>query len=120
MASLDTPQKGQSAFKSRTEYDLDNLDDKKVVREFEAEIQPFMSRSIEVFGRVLSRFELYLHEKQLLRYTEKYPYGAVNANRLHEFHEANMKWQALQKLWDRRDFAEKQESEHIEQIAATA
>lgn len=94
--------------KTRTEYDLDNEDDRKIIKMFEAEIQPFLSQKKEYFGKVISKIEVYMCAKGLMKYSEKYPYGAVVGNRLHEFNDTTMKWSALQKLWDRREYAQKQ------------
>jgi len=107
----------ENVFKSRERYDLDDPEDRKVVREFEAEVQPYLDQKKEVLGTMLKGFELYLHEKRLLRYSENYPEGAVNASRLNEFREASMKIYTLRELWDRRDAAEKHETENIERIA---
>lgn len=93
---------------SRTEYDLDNDADRELIKIFERDIEPFLSKKVELFGRRLSKIEVYFKEKGLMRYSEKYPRGAVVGNKLVEFNEASMKWQALQKLWDRREYAQKQ------------
>lgn len=98
----------ESVPQSRTRYDLDNPEDRKAVREFEAEISQYIPRSIEVFGNTIKGIDVYLHEKGLLRYSRKYPYGAVNGSRLQEFRDVQMKIAALRELWDRRDVAKEE------------
>lgn len=92
---------------SRTGYDIDNDADRELIKMFERDITPFLSVKKECFGKVLSKIEVYMCEKGLMKYNEKYPYGCVVGNRISEFNEVSMKWQALQLLWDRREYAKK-------------
>jgi hypothetical protein len=92
---------------SRTSYEIDNDADKELIKMFEREITPYLSMKKEYAGKVLSKIEVYMVEKGLMKYNEKYPYGCGVGNRVPEFNEVQMKWQALQILWDRRDYAKK-------------
>lgn len=93
----------------RESFDLDNDNDRRIVRDFEKDSAQCFGRKKEVFGKALTGFDLYLEEQGLFRYSNKYPDGAVNHARLFEYRMAIMKITALRKLWDRRDEAEKEE-----------
>lgn len=118
MASYD--QKTTEAVRERTKFDLDNENDRRVIREFEAEVAQYLRQSKEIFGRTLSGFNLYLHEKGLFRYSNKYPNGAVNGDRLYDYRMTDLKIRALRELWDRRDAAQKAEQLNMDNLVATA
>jgi hypothetical protein len=104
------------ATQEREKFDLDNSNDLRIVKEFEQELKPYMAKSIEVFGKTLSGFELYLHENGMLRYSKKYPDGAVCFDKLQEYHFAKMKWEALGNLEWRRSEAERHEREELDKM----
>lgn len=103
--------KNKEKSEDRKELDLNLENDRRVVREFEKELEPYESRSLmvmcgTVYSRELRGFELFLHENGIFRYSDAYPLGAV-ANPT-EYTTANIKHSALCKLRDRREWAEKQ------------
>lgn len=93
------------------ELDLNIENDRRIVREFEKELEPYEARSLTVmrgtpYARELRGLELYLHENGIFRYSEAYPLGAV-AN-IKEMQIATQKNTTLCKLRDRREWASKQ------------
>lgn len=112
---FDKKQKKQGVVADRTCFRLEYADDRRRVREFEAELEEYENRSAVIpntFATTknpLSGFELYLHEKGLLVYTRKYPGGAIRD--VEGYRMAKMKFSALQKLRGRREYANAQEVE---------
>ena len=98
------------------ELDPDQRNDLRIIRDFEEELMPFMARNVTVMGKVLTGFELYLHDNALFRYSRRYPCGAVVWNNLDGFHHAQRKWRGLTELQRRRDLAEKHEKTQQEQF----
>lgn len=102
--------KNTKTFPAR-ELDINLENDRRIVREFEKELEPFAGKSIVVmtgtpYRRELRGFELYLHENGIFRYSERYPLGAVvDAEAMHT---ALSRYEALRRLVDRREWANKQ------------
>lgn len=114
--SMDKPKPKVPIFgvHTRTSYNIEDAADRELIKMFERDITPFLSVKKECFGKVLSKIEVYMCEKGLMKYNEKYPYGCVVGNRISEFNEVSMKWQALQLLWDRREYAKKKGQAEME------
>lgn len=93
------------------ELDPDQRNDLRIIRDFEEELMPFMARNVTVMGKVLTGFELYLHENALFRYSRRYPCGAVVWNNLDGFHHAQRKWRGLNELIRRREIAQMHDSD---------
>lgn len=98
-------------------FDIDNSNDLRIVKEFEAELAPYREKSVEIFGNVLSGFDLYMHEKGLFRYSKAYPTGAVVGSNLKEYHMVVLKKRGLDDLNYRRQMARQHEAERAEAIA---
>ena len=98
----------------RCPFSIDDKADLFVVENFEKELKKYCDRSLNVFGKTITGFDLYLHENGLLRYTAKYQNGAV-AN-LEGFEMAKLKYQALRKLWDRRAAGKNYDEERIQSL----
>ena len=91
--------------------------DNNVIKAFERELEPYQKQSLTLFeGTVyqirLTGFALYLHEKNLFRYSQKHKHGAVVAT--HEegtapYMEAMRKYAGLCRLNDQRKFREEEE-----------
>lgn len=102
--------KNTKTFSAR-KLDINLENDRRIVREFEKELNPFEGKSLVVmrgtpYLRELQGFELYLHENGIFRYSEQYPLGAVvDAEAMHT---ALSRYEALRKLIDRREWANKQ------------
>jgi hypothetical protein len=106
----------QPSVSQRERFDIYNENDKKEVLCFEEELKPYLQRSFTLFGKVLTGFELYLHENGMLRYSVRYPDGAVVFENLEKYRIADMKYHALTELWDRRQKAEQKERERIQTL----
>jgi len=114
MASYDNEK--PKATQQRERFYIDNQADLETIKEFEKELEPYLKRESNLFGRVLRGFELYLHENALFRYSTRYPYGAVVFENLEKYHLVDMKYRALKELWDRRFKAEQKEKERIQTL----
>jgi hypothetical protein len=111
-----------------SERDLDPSmsNDKRIILEFERELEPYRSRSVELFKgtayqRTLTGFDLYLHEKNLFRYSERNKTGAVvlhGSEGTLPYLEALRKHNGLCRLMDQRRFREDQENEAMAAAAA--
>ncbi len=103
-------------------FNIDNQNDKRVVLEFEKELAPYEQRVVTVlagygrFERNLSGFELYLHENGIFRYSQAYPTGSFVVDKLPEYRFLRLKYGALCKLRERREFAKGQESARVESL----
>jgi hypothetical protein len=82
----------------KTAYYLENYQDLQEIKEFEKLLDAYRHREVSVMGKTLKGYELYLHDKNLMRYSTKYPSGAVIMENLREYNLVRMKMQALQKL----------------------
>jgi hypothetical protein len=110
------------------ERDLDPSapNDKRIILEFEKELEPYRNRSKTLFRGTsyqvtLSGFWLYLHEKNLFRYSERYRTGAVvlrGSEGTLPYLEALRKHNGLCRLMDQRRFREDQENEAMAAAAA--
>jgi hypothetical protein len=101
--------------------DPGNSNDKRVIQEFERELKPYIGRSKTLFRGTpyqvtLSGFWLYLHEKNLFRYSESHKNGAVVSENLEYYREALRKYNGMGKLIDRRSHMERQEAERSASI----
>ncbi|MFA5993339.1 MAG: hypothetical protein WC823_00095 [Parcubacteria group bacterium] len=100
----------------KVDFSIDNPVDLVVVKNFEQELTPYFAKELNVFGKIIKGFDIYLHEKGMLRYSVKYPGGAVVFSNLNNFEMAQMKYQALRKLWDRRAAAREREEERVQTL----
>lgn len=87
--------------------DLNLENDRRIVRDFEKELEPYEARSLMVmsgtpYARELSGLWLYLHTNGIYRYNERYPLGAVVDPVA--FGVATAKHAALTRLRDRREW----------------
>lgn len=106
-----TNQGGAVSYFTREKYDLDVDSDRMKVLAFEKELAEYEGRSVTAFGRILSGFDLYLHECNMFRYSERYRNGAVVELNIQKYRDVRMKKRALDDLLLRRKFAREQEEE---------
>lgn len=106
----------QEPFRVRTRFDIDNQADLAEIKYFEKELAPFFQKTVVLFGKALTGFDLYLHENDMLRYSHKYPQGAVVFDNLGMYRTSVMKFSALSILWDRKKRAELKEVERIQTL----
>lgn len=105
-----------TSYQERTKFDLNNEQDLFIIKGFEKEIEECFKNPITLFGKVLSGYELYLHKRELVRYSSKYPQGAVVFDNLDLYHLAEMKYRALKELWDREKKARKYDDERVQSL----
>lgn len=106
----------QSLSQPRTRFDLDDSNDRRIIHEFEEELKPFTEKTLIIFGKSLTGFDLYLHEKNMFRYSKKYPDGAVYFDNLAEYEFVRLKWAALGELNQRRIYAKNKEAEEFKNL----
>lgn len=111
---FDKSQKKEESLDERYQkFELDNSNDRRVIKEFEKEVAPYFDREETWFGKKISGFDLFLHEKNLVRYSQRYPHGAVVFNNLSEYNLVKLKIAALRELWRRRRLAQKHQAEAV-------
>lgn len=91
-------------------YDLANIKDRKIIQDFDKELNFYESRKLRILGRILTGYQLYLHENSLLCYSANYPNGAVIARNIAKYRDAEAKYRALCDLKNKRAFARRQET----------
>lgn len=106
----------QEPFRVRTKFDIDNQADLAEIKYFEKELAPYLKKTSILFGKALTGFDLYLHENGMLRYSHKYPQGAVVFDNLSMYRTSELKYQALTKLWDRQRKAKDRDEERIQKL----
>ena len=85
-------------------FNLSNSNDRRVIDEFEKELDLYESRAVTVlknhrtFKRVLSGFELYLHENGIYCYSAQYPLGIFLESKLPEYRFLKLKKRALDNI----------------------
>jgi len=105
----------------RTRFDINESEDLRVVKEFEEELKPYMEKTLIIFGKTLTGFNLYLHEKRMFCYSKKYPDGAVCFDNLRDYRFALLKWSGLCDLNERRAWAKSKDEEDFKHLSlATA
>lgn len=109
-------EKTQTAVSQRERYNIYDPIDKNQILSFEKELKPYLSRQLNIFGKVLKGIDLYFHKKGMFSYSPRYKEGAVIMERLEEYRLANLKYQALRVLQDMRDKAEAKERERIQTL----
>ncbi len=102
-------------------YDLTNKFDRAAIMEFESMIEPYRLKSLPLFtGTVyqltLTGFDLYLHEKGIFRFTEKYKLGAIGPGKSEVYREAMAKYITLCKLIDQRSYRESEVIVHADSL----
>lgn len=104
----------QTSVHKEKEFSLDDRNDVFVIKGFEKDLNDCCNRSVNVFGKEISGFNLYLHENNLFVYSKQYPCGAIR--NLEGYRYATKKMSALNELLYRREYMAKNELERINQL----
>jgi hypothetical protein len=119
-------QKTETADDGIRSLDPNISNDKRIILDFERELDPYTKRSLTLFPGtrneiVLRGFSLYLHERNLFRYSERYKLGAVVSHGSEgtlPYLDAMRKYEGLCRLMDQRKYREAQEQEALATVAA--
>lgn len=93
-----------TTYEQRRGYNLADPIDREIVRVFECELEDYEKREPvtvmkgTIFEKKLKGYELYLHSKDLFRYSRQYPAGAIVEMNIGQFRDAEMKKKAVDSL----------------------
>lgn len=102
------------------QYNLDDPVERDIIKTFESELEvyegkkPITVMQGTIFEKKIGGYELYLHEKDLFRYTRKYPNGAVVAENIGLYRDAEKRKRAVDSLRYRRKLAQDEENRRFE------
>ena len=97
-------------------YNLKNYEDRQKIEEFEEEFKPYEGKTCEVYGKRLYGIDIYLHDNNLLVYSEYYPEGAVVEQNLTKYRVAIAKYEALKAMVRGKKPKEEQASDRLQAL----
>lgn len=111
--------KNAVSFEEREGFDLNQENDRRVIREFEKEFEPFMGKYESVmpgtiYARQIFGFEFYLMKKGIITISATYPLGAIRD--VEKYKLEIMKHSALMNLLSRRKWADRKDREQRESL----